>query len=200
MTSYCPICLTDVEQVITLNCNHKICNECIIALIYYATFKKCPVCRTDIDLSNITPIEIPDSNEDQNTLLLSNSPYINVILQQNNTESDESNNTNYSIDLESNQMIQETFISTVRINQSNQYGELRQHIISIDPIQPTTQHNQRTSERTSERNIRNNRRNNRRNNQQHHIVINVNELLNFFMTMIICGLMFFIFFIFFIKN
>ena len=39
----CPICLSDVENVATLDCMHTFCSTCIIR--HLRTDKRCPVCR-----------------------------------------------------------------------------------------------------------------------------------------------------------
>jgi len=63
----CPICLDYLPNShIILECNHKICKECIILLINYNT-KTCPICRSALSNimieSSIPSNELPVSSE-----------------------------------------------------------------------------------------------------------------------------------------
>ncbi|XP_078495264.1 uncharacterized protein LOC113475002 [Ciona intestinalis] len=50
----CPVCFATFKQnVISLPCQHKICEECVIALCDCIVFRRCPVCRL-----NFTPTEL----------------------------------------------------------------------------------------------------------------------------------------------
>ena len=186
MSIYCPICLTDVELYTTLDCNHMFCNTCIISLIYHHAFKKCAICRTNIDLTKITPIEIPENIE------LNESPSVNVIINQssvtyqyNDLEQPETiilTNENNTM----NNEILETYTSTVRINQTNQYGILRQHIVSIE--NPLVQNNEEPEQQLLVQ----------ENNRRNIIPINNNDIINCFMSLILSSFIIFIFCIFFI--
>ena len=51
----CPICLENIDiesgDVQTLTCSHKICIDCVYRLIIHGQFKKCPMCRANVNIS-----------------------------------------------------------------------------------------------------------------------------------------------------
>nr|XP_026694125.1 uncharacterized protein LOC113475002 [Ciona intestinalis] len=64
----CPVCFANFKQnVISLPCQHKICEDCVIALCDCIVFRRCPVCRL-----NFTPTELRRDHTLENIIRIIN--------------------------------------------------------------------------------------------------------------------------------
>lgn len=172
MNVYCPICLSYVDSHINLNCNHKICKNCIILLLYHGSLKQCPLCRSVIDLSSITPIEIPENIE------LNDSPLLNVLNENQNDETQDDQINNQELNNSNHQ----TYVSLVRISDQH-YEQLTQHILSIEHYENSSNSPNNTPDENRVR---------ERNNRPVVYEISIYEITNCLLSFLGCGILIFI--------